>query len=198
MDMSALPSQHTKKHKEISFTEIMALYDYHPWDGGNNPRIDKITNTLLNLKNSELNRRTPAVNFFTKVLTNPTFGLSRLIDLKSCLASVVPSHSKNNVSPGLLEIIKNISDDCSFEKTENLLRRTKTVAKAATGGPRNQQIHLDSIAVTDTSIVQGETVFLFDDITSTGSSLLACKQLLLEAGAARVVMIALGKTYMDH
>lgn len=198
MDMSSLPSQHTKKYKEISYSAIMALYDYHPWDGGNNPRIDKITNTLLNLKNAELARRSPAVNFFTKVLTNPNSGLARLLDSEFSLVSAVPSHTKNNVSPGLLEIIKNISDDYNFKKTDNLLVRTQTVAKAATGGPRNQQVHLNSIEVIEKSIIKGETIFLFDDITSTGSSLLACRQLLLEAGAARVAMIALGKTYLDH
>lgn len=139
MDMSSLPSQHTKKYKEISYSEIMALYDYHPWDGGNNPRIDKITNTLLNLKNVDPARRSPAVNFFTKVLTNPTSGLGRLLDSKFCLVSAVPSHTKNNVSPGLLEIIKNISDEFNFTKSDNLLTRTKTVEKAATGGPRNHR-----------------------------------------------------------
>lgn len=198
MDMNSLPSQHTKKHKEISYTEIMALYDYHPWDSGNNPRIDKITNTLLNLKHADQSRRSPAVNFFTKVLTNPNSGLVRLLDTKLNLVSVVPSHTQGNVSPGLLEIIRNVSGDFNFKKTVNLLVRKETVAKAATGGPRNQQVHLNSIEITDESIVKGETIFLFDDITSTGSSLLACKQLLLDAGAARVAMIALGKTYMDH
>jgi predicted amidophosphoribosyltransferase len=198
MDMNSLPSQHTKKYKEISYTEIMALYDYHPWDSGNNPRIDKITNTLLNLKHADRSRRSPAVNFFTKVLTNPNSGLVRLLDTKFNLVSVVPSHTQGNVSSGLLEIIEKISEDFNFKKSVNLLARKETVAKAATGGPRNQQVHLNSIKVMDESIVKGETIFLFDDITSTGSSLLACKQLLLDAGAARVAMIALGKTYMDH
>ena len=46
--------------------------------------------------------------------------------------------------------------------------------------------------------IKGETIFLFDDITTTGCSLLACKELLLDAGAAQVAMIALGQTYLEN
>ena len=38
-------------------------------------------------------------------------------------------------------------------------------------------------------------ILLLDDVTTTGSSLLACRKLLLRAGVRRVVPLALGETY---
>lgn len=198
MDMRTLQSQYTKRHEAISYDEIMFLYDYHPWDNGKNPRIDKITNTLLNLKNPDQIRRSPAVNFFFKVLTNPSHGLSRLSIPADSFVGIVPSHNQGNVSLGLQEIIQKIQPDFKFRKNPPILKRTTTVLKAATGGPRSLQTHLSSIDVINSEQLIGHTIFLFDDITSTGNSLLACKQLLINAGAARVAMIALGKTHMEH
>lgn len=195
MDMSSLPTQYTKVYKAIDYDNIMYLYDYHPWNSGQNPKIDKITNTLLNLKNTEHRRRQPAVRFFSKVLTNPQ--ITNLIGTSPKIFCVVPSHSENNVSAGLIELMGNIKEKYCFENDQNYLRRTRTVPKAANGGPRNQQLHIDSIEVTRPDEVEGKTVYLFDDITTTGSSLFACKSLLLSAGAQKVVMVALGRTYDD-
>jgi len=198
MDFNSLPRQNTKEYGAIDYNNIMPLYDYHPWDGGHNPRIDKTTTTLLNIKSGDQKRYQSAVNFFTKVLTNATKGLARLVDSNPNVYCIVPSHTQDQVSPGLLALAKRISPNFHFSNNDNLLRRTRTVAKAATGGARNQHIHLDSIEVTDVNAIRGQTVFLFDDVSSTGSSMLACKQLLLNSGAERVAMIALGQTYMDH
>jgi phosphoribosylpyrophosphate synthetase len=196
MDLNSLPTQRTKQYLQCDFVNVMYLYDYHPWDGGQNPRIDKITHTLLNLKNASENRRRPPVNFFTKVLTNSTGGLSRLLIKQPYVFAIVPSHQEGHVSPGLSELIGNVREDFNFTNYHNPLYRHSTVPKAATGGPRNAQLHMNSIAVVHR--VEGQTVILFDDITTTGSSLLACKELLLQAGAAQVAMIALGKTYSEQ
>lgn len=194
--MALPPHQHVKRHESISFDDIMPLFDYHPWDDGQNPRIDNITHTLLNIKNSSADRRRPAVKFFNKVLVNPPGGISRLATGDPRIYAIVPSHSRGCVSPGLIELVTSVAPQFGFANDENVLFRHTTVPKAATGGPRGIHVHLSSIQVTHN--VEGCTVYLFDDVTSTGSSLRACKQLLLEAGAARVAMIALGQTYMEH
>lgn len=194
--MSVESKQYTKKYTEISFDEIMHLYDYHPWGDGSNPRIDNITHTILNIKSTAHEaRRKSAVNYFTKVLTTPPGGLANLVSLEPCLFAVVPSHTKGNVSEGLLSLVSNVSKNFKFVNADNILFRYNAVAKAATGGERSLKVHLESIKVTKD--VKGLTVYLFDDITTTGCSLQACKSLLLEAGASRVVMIALGRTYLE-
>lgn len=193
--MALPPHQHVKKYENISFEEIISLFDYHPWEDGNNPRIDNITHTLLNIKNPSADRRRPAIKFFNKVLVNPPGGLVRLVSGEQCIFAIVPSHSQGCVSPGLTDLIESVAGHFNFGNDVNVLFRHTTVPKAATGGPRSVQVHLSSINVVGD--VRGQTVYLFDDVTSTGSSLRACKELLLQSGAARVAMIALGQTYMD-
>lgn len=193
--MTCDTKQSPHRYSEISFQEIMHLYDYHPWQDGKNPRIDHITHTILNIKrHEECRSRTGAINYFTKILTSSPRGLSFLTDGELSCFAVVPSHAKGHVSEGLLELVRNISAAFNFENEQNLLVRLATIDKAATGGERSMKVHFDSIKVTGQ--VQGKTIYLFDDITSTGSSLQACKKLLLNAGAHRVAMIALGRTYM--
>jgi predicted amidophosphoribosyltransferase len=53
-------------------------------------------------------------------------------------------------------------------------------------------MHLDSIMVKSQFVV-GDRVFLLDDILSSGHSMLACRQLLEDAGASDVICMALGR-----
>lgn len=80
------------------------------------------------------------------------------------------------------------------------LVRTVSVPKAATGGSRSIEIHRDTIAVTENGvdIVRGKLVLLLDDVLTTGHTFQACKEKLLEAGAATVCCLALGRTYSGN
>lgn len=42
--------------------------------------------------------------------------------------------------------------------------------------------------------VDGDVVLIVDDVTTSGASLEACKQILLANGAKRVAMLALGQS----
>ncbi len=74
------------------------------------------------------------------------------------------------------------------------LVRHKSIAKKATGGDRSIEVDLNSIRVEDADCIKGKRVLLLDDVTTSGNSLLACRRLLLQAGAADVKMVALGRT----
>ena len=41
--------------------------------------------------------------------------------------------------------------------------------------------------------ITGDIVLLMDDVTTTGNSLYACKEILIQAGAEHVEMFALGR-----
>lgn len=194
IDFAKLKTQYAIDYDKLSYDAIMNLYVYHPWNDGKNPKMDKITNTLLNLKKDQ----DAAVNYFSKVVKTQ---LLNLIDPKEDLAfCIIPSHTANDVSNGLMRVINNIKDDFGFKNTNNVLNRTKTVAKSSTGGDRSVQHHLDSIEVSDPAMIKNKTIFLFDDVSSTGNSMDACKKLLLDKGvkkdkgANKVVMISLGQT----
>lgn len=64
----------------------------------------------------------------------------------------------------------------------------------ASGGDRSAEVHFNSIEVDPVVDIRGETFLLLDDITTSGNSLYACKRILLNHGASKVEMMALGKT----
>lgn len=72
--------------------------------------------------------------------------------------------------------------------------RTKTIAKLAKGGNRDIDIQRESLGVNPDMSITGSVILLVDDVTTSGNSLLACKELLLKHGAKDVAMFALGKS----
>ncbi len=74
------------------------------------------------------------------------------------------------------------------------LQRYKKVEKKSNGGNRDINVDLNSIKVNNHHLLKGQTVLLLDDVTTTGNSFLSCETLLEQAGALRVVKLALGKT----
>ena len=186
--------QNTTSYSAIDYNEIMYLYNYYPW--GAEASRDRITNTIINLKKIPVHK--PAVNYFSKVLTNNQYtssiaSLSKKENTDNVFC-IVPSHQADTISESLMSIIEIITPHFNFKNTQNPLRRFYTIEKLASGGNRSLETHLESIKITDANIVTGKTVYLLDDVTTTGNSLYACKRILLEAGAKNVVMIALAKT----
>ena len=73
------------------------------------------------------------------------------------------------------------------------LQRTKSIDKLAYGGCRDRQVHMKTISTVDSINVDGDIILLMDDVTTTGNSLYACREILMEKGAKTVKMFALGK-----
>jgi predicted amidophosphoribosyltransferase len=147
-----------------------------------NPKFDAYSGNVLNLKN----RQEPAVKGFSQ-------NLKKIIP-KGTIIAIVPSHDPAKKVSGIRDIAHQlIKEEHVVDGTECLKRNTK-IPKLASGGNRNLKVHLGSIIVENTNIIKGKTVFLLDDVTTTGNSLLACKKLLETAGAKAVKCYALGKT----
>lgn len=198
IDFNALADQKSKEYGRMDYENIMPLHDYHSWnihvDGvkQRNPEIDKVTNHILNIKKKENSRvRAKAVTFYCEVVKSTFLPLLDNSERSFC---VVPSHDAGHVSKGLLELVSTLTSDFNFQNRNNLLARTITVEKAATGGSRRLEIHQQSIESKNLEYISGKDVILFDDVSSTGNSLRACREILIQAGARRVAMIALGQT----
>ena len=65
-------------------------------------------------------------------------------------------------------------------------------------GERTVQKDIDSFKIGNTRNIQGQNIIIFDDITTSGCSLVAARQFLKARGAKKVVCIALGKTAEDY
>ena len=130
---------------------------------------------------------------------NKTLALRRFFqDLNPLLSpniaiAVVPSHDPAASISGIHQLAQALARQNRIDATACLVR-FKKIPKQATGGTRSVARNLSSIRVEHADIIQGREVLLLDDVTTSGNSLVACQQLLLEAGATRVKCMALGRT----
>ncbi len=137
----------------------------------------------------------------------------RILDLKDCLPkgidyfiplrdklkiteaiTIVPSHDPAKTTSGLALLVAKLTDGQGYVDASGCLVRHTKIQKLASGGDRSKQVHLDSIRVANTQLIEGRRVLLIDDVMTSGNSLIACKSLLLTAGAAHVTCLALGRT----
>jgi len=109
-----------------------------------------------------------------------------------CFATV-PSHDNKEDSSGIQTICRRISRRMAVANATSCLIRYKTIERLSTGGDRSIGTHLNSIKVVNNKLIEGKKVLLLDDISTTGNSLKACKQLLESAGAKTVKSFVLGK-----
>jgi predicted amidophosphoribosyltransferase len=107
--------------------------------------------------------------------------------------AVVPSHNTTTSPSGIQELAQMLAANGRVDATSCLVRH-KSISKQATGGARSVKRNLQTIRVENADLIVGKEVLLLDDVSTTGSSLEACKQLLLAAGASSVKCAVLGKT----
>nr|WP_297704296.1 hypothetical protein [uncultured Butyrivibrio sp.] len=118
-----------------------------------------------------------------------------LIDCEICkdvTICIVPSSKMGNVETGMAKLAEKLANNGRKDRVHFLVRE-KDIDKLATGGNRSRFIHLDSIGALQGESIKGDVVLLMDDVTTSGNSLYACKEILLAHGASHVEMFALGK-----
>jgi hypothetical protein len=107
--------------------------------------------------------------------------------------AVVPSHKTFLNPSGIQELAQRLAANQRIDATGCLIRR-KAIPKLAKGGNRSVVRHLETIEVQHAELITGRDVLLLDDVTTSGGSLDACRQLLLGAGALAVKRAVLGTT----
>jgi predicted amidophosphoribosyltransferase len=160
---------------------VGAYHAYRLNNRGKNPKFDWFSGYILDVKES----RIAALLYFLRRV-DPLVAK----DIAICC---VPSHDAAKTQSGIRTLGQRLALAGRIDGTSCLIRE-RTVAKAAHGGERSIQVHLGSIRVHDAELIHAKGVLLVDDVTTTGSSLIACRQLLIEAGAAEVKCLALGET----
>jgi hypoxanthine phosphoribosyltransferase len=178
----------------ISFSYLKENYylrNYHPFriQGEENPYFDDWSEKLLELKNQTQN----VVIFWYEEL-------EQHLNNESFAIAVVPSSSSENKISGIHLVAQKIAKSRQITITDatSCLRRYRSIDKLASGGSRELTVHANSIEVINRHLIKNKNVLLVDDISTTGNSLLACKELLMKAGASKVKCVALGKTVRYH
>lgn len=146
-----------------------------------NAKFDVYSGKILDLKDGKQG----AIDFFYNMLN-----VEICDNVSIC---VVPSHNAKKQTSGIHLLAKKLVEN-GRKDLVYAIKRKYTVEKRAYGGDRSLESQYDSICMSDEANVCGEVVLLLDDVTTTGNSLYACKELLLENGASKVSMIALGQS----
>jgi predicted amidophosphoribosyltransferase len=161
------------------------LVDYQPYriHGEKNPEFDKTSGLIMDLKDGKSSGIKWAFD-----LVNPFLG-------KNFSITVVPSHDSEKIDSPIKEVAKLLTKagPNRIDATYCLVRH-KTISKLAHGGTRSFHVHLESIRVVNQNLIKGRQVLVFDDVQTSGNSLLACAKLLENAGAAIVKTLSIAKT----
>lgn len=146
-----------------------------------NPLFDVFSGKILDLKEG----KQVAVNYFYNLI-NPEI-------CENVTICVVPSSDENKKNTGMTMLGEKLAKDGNRINKVYYLQRERSIEKLATGGSRQKEVHMTSISTLDEMGIQGDVVLLMDDVTTTGNSLYACKEILLSNGAEKVEMFALGR-----
>jgi phosphoribosylpyrophosphate synthetase len=112
--------------------------------------------------------------------------------------AIVPSCEKNEYNPALLQLAERLAENERTDATSLVARHQSIESsrmKRQNGRPGNTiDEHLASIQIAEPSRVTGKIVLLLDDVVTKGAAFMACRKLLLDAGVAEVICLALGRT----
>lgn len=145
-----------------------------------NPLFDVFSRKILDLKEGKQS----AVRYFYNLLND------EICD--GVTICVVPSSDSNKIESGIGMLGDMLASNGRINKVY-YLRRTKSIDKLALGGNRSKDVHMKTITTLDDVEITGDIILLMDDVTTTGNSLYACKEILMAKGARSVKMFALGK-----
>ena len=165
--------------------DIIVYSNYHKyWQNKElrikNPYFDVFSGRILDLKEGKQS----AVKYFYNLINEEI--------CKDVTICVVPSSDADKKESGIGMLGEMLAADGRKNKVY-YLQRTKSIDKLAYGGCRDRQVHMKTISTVDSINVDGDIILLMDDVTTTGNSLYACREILMEKGAKTVKMFALGK-----
>ena len=112
--------------------------------------------------------------------------------------ALVPAHTAYTVNSPLRELARRLAAEGGRTDATGCLERHTTIRRILFGGPSTRTLHRQTIHVVHPELVQGRPVLLLDDVAKSGASLVACRELLSDAGAATVQALALGRVVVNR
>lgn len=114
--------------------------------------------------------------------------------------TVMPSHSKGMYGDSLLKVAHRLAKKFGYLDASDLIQRTTDKTKSTEGGLRAVWAHLATLGLAYEIDDNVDIFIILDDITTSGSSLEAAKQILVRNGveANSIIKIAVAKTMHDN
>lgn len=175
---------------------IFELVAYHPWwlpDGTRNPKSNGDTKSIMNLKSPAHGQHEAAIRLFRRKLNEGMNSNPAIYSAGSIQIAIAPSSKAGVRSAALEKIVTNLNCPVPVHYNKDFLVRTVDVPSAHNGGPRDINLHCQTISV-QALINPVIPMILIDDVKTTGSTMNACERLLRAAGATNVIKIAMGQT----
>ena len=172
---------------------VIACRAYHAYrlvSGGLNPAFRKdLDGRLLDFKAGRAEAIAAEAEGVASVLESLKLPLGTLV-------AVIPGHRAHPTNAGtpmalLAEAVARRI--CGATPVVDALVRYRGVEKLAAGGERNARTQVGSMRV-ESSLLRDAVIVVLDDIVSSGQSMLAARELLVQAGAARVACVAIART----
>ena len=143
---------------------------------------DEFTQRILRLKDGDMKE----VSKFATLLSDMLCG--------GIAVAVVPSHDPAKAESGIRKVARAVAAEHNRTNLTDVIVRTHRIQPLHLGGDRSESTMRTSLAVKQAELIRGQTIVVLDDVTTHGTSLSVCRSLLLEHGAERVKLLALGKT----
>lgn len=186
-----------KDNLTIDITKLNYLYFYYP---KNSSKFNEFSQMILDVfkKESFTDAQKNDKNFFYNEFYK--YCILRLKDKYSMpiVLSVVPGHADTIVIDNTItSYVKFLSkkEPNNFIDGSQILLREYPIEKSSTSKEiRTIEKQYNSLKINRDCDIKNKVVLLIDDIYTSGSTMLACKKILEENGAQRVILFSFTKT----
>lgn len=161
-----------------------------------NPRFDRYGGFVLDLKDGyDRNFRFGrGLRYFRPRLAQTIERFGRPLHVCVIPSSTAQHDRDDEKLHGATKLVQTTVQSPHIDATA-CLERVFSIEKASMGGPRDVDLHLESIRLNAPELIKGRDVLLFDDIQTSGASMTACAQLLRQAQPRTLTTLALGQTF---
>jgi len=177
----------------MSFQSDNGIYYLYPYYPTRYVEHKGISEDIIAFKNGDPN----LIDKFSKEMKEALSELFKNYALKpkeTCLV-VVPSHLVGKWSKSLLKLARKLCQELNMANYSCALERVVEHEKLASGGNRSIDSHINTMKLNPIFNMEGKTVIILDDVTTTGNSFYASREIIMDAGAKCTIAIAIGKTF---
>lgn len=158
--------------------ELSYLHPYHPYYSD---KFDRASGRILDFKEGD----PEAFQYYFRAMNTKLE--------ENVTVTAVPPHAPGKEG-AVRRLARRLARCGNRTDATSCLIRHEEIQKLSNGGRRDISVHLGSVRVVESQLVTAQEVTLVDDVTTTGNSFRACRELLLNAGAQSVRCFALAKT----